>query len=298
MADSDGDLGGETRGAAGTWKLGDMVVNRLGLGAMRLTGSAAFRGSAARATGTSPSAVLRRAVELGVNHIDTAAFYFSPLRSANELINSALRPTRTIWSSRPRSGRPRPVGSVAPWARPDRSAARSGDLRQLGRDRLDLVNLRAYPVDSIAGQCRGARRAARRRLIRYLGVPSVRARAAGARPRPRARWCACRTAAASARAPQAPRVPPACGERASRSCRISPSPAGAREGADGRERDAVLAIAEAHGVTPAPDPLAWTLQQAPHVLAIPGTGNPGTWRPTSPPRLRLSPAGGRLESGS
>jgi predicted aldo/keto reductase-like oxidoreductase len=36
--------------------------------------------------------VLRRAVELGVNHIDTAAFYFSPLRSANELINSALAP--------------------------------------------------------------------------------------------------------------------------------------------------------------------------------------------------------------
>jgi aryl-alcohol dehydrogenase-like predicted oxidoreductase len=33
---------------------------------------------------------LERAVELGVNHIDTAAFYFSPLRSANELINRAL----------------------------------------------------------------------------------------------------------------------------------------------------------------------------------------------------------------
>ena len=36
--------------------------------------------------------MLRRAVELGVNHIDTAAFYFSPLRSANELINRALAP--------------------------------------------------------------------------------------------------------------------------------------------------------------------------------------------------------------
>ncbi len=77
--------------AAGTWKLGDMIVNRLGLGAMRLTGSAAFD------LGT-PSdrdqsiRVLRRAVELGVNHIDTAAFYFSPLRSANELINTALAP--------------------------------------------------------------------------------------------------------------------------------------------------------------------------------------------------------------
>ncbi len=36
--------------------------------------------------------MLRRAVELGVSHIDTAAFYFSPLRSANELINTALAP--------------------------------------------------------------------------------------------------------------------------------------------------------------------------------------------------------------
>jgi pyridoxine 4-dehydrogenase len=74
--------------AAGSWTLGDLTVNRMGFGAMRLT---------ANADGT-PSdrqraiAVLRRAVELGVNHIDTAAFYFSPLRSANELFNRALAP--------------------------------------------------------------------------------------------------------------------------------------------------------------------------------------------------------------
>src|SRR4051812_37273425 len=77
-----------TADAAGTWKLGDLSVNRIGFGAMRLTGSAAFH------LGT-PSdrersiTVLRRAVELGVNHIDTAAFYFSSLRCANELINTA-----------------------------------------------------------------------------------------------------------------------------------------------------------------------------------------------------------------
>ncbi|KOU46203.1 hypothetical protein ADK55_20860, partial [Streptomyces sp. WM4235] len=74
--------------AAGTWRLGDLTVNRIGFGAMRLThladGSPSERD---RVTG-----VLRKAVELGVNHIDTAAFYFSPLRSANELINRALAP--------------------------------------------------------------------------------------------------------------------------------------------------------------------------------------------------------------
>jgi pyridoxine 4-dehydrogenase len=62
--------------AAGTWKLGDLVVNRLGLGAMRLTGTAAFEHGAPRDRDQSIR-VLRRAVELGVNHIDTAAFYFS-----------------------------------------------------------------------------------------------------------------------------------------------------------------------------------------------------------------------------
>lgn len=60
-----------TADASGTWQLGDLVVNRIGLGAMRLT---------SQADGT-PSdrdralEVLRRAIELGVNHIDTAAFY-------------------------------------------------------------------------------------------------------------------------------------------------------------------------------------------------------------------------------
>ena len=51
--------------AAGTWKLGDMVVNRLGLGAMRLTGSAAF-GLGSPSDRDQSVRVLRRAVELGL----------------------------------------------------------------------------------------------------------------------------------------------------------------------------------------------------------------------------------------
>jgi pyridoxine 4-dehydrogenase len=77
--------------AAGTWTLGDLTVNRIGFGAMRLTGSAAFDLGTPSDRERSIS-VLRRAVELCVNHIDTAAFYFSSLRSANELINRALAP--------------------------------------------------------------------------------------------------------------------------------------------------------------------------------------------------------------
>ncbi len=79
--------------AAGTWTLGDRVVNRMGFGSMRLTVNPD------RATAIK---VLRRAVELGVNHIDTAAFYYSPggilgvgngpTRHATELIRDALAP--------------------------------------------------------------------------------------------------------------------------------------------------------------------------------------------------------------
>ncbi len=93
-----------TAAAAGTWQLGDLTVNRLGFGAMRLTGGAAS-GRGTPGDRDRSISTLRRAVELGVNHIDTAAFYFSPLRSANELINRALAPYPTIWSSPPRSGR-------------------------------------------------------------------------------------------------------------------------------------------------------------------------------------------------
>ena len=50
------------------------------------------------------------------------------------------------------------------------------------------------------------------------------------------------------------------------------------------------AVAAAHGVTPAQVRLAWTLQQGPHVLAIPGTGNPDHLAANvSAAALRLSP---------
>src|ERR1700722_7858342 len=77
--------------AAGTWELGDFTVNRVGFGAMRLASSAPFSGGTSNDRDQSIT-VLRRALELGVNHVDTAAFYFTPLRSANELINRALAP--------------------------------------------------------------------------------------------------------------------------------------------------------------------------------------------------------------
>lgn len=60
---------------------------------MRLTQNGpAFADTAAPSHRATAITVLRRAVELGINHIDAAAFYFSALRSANELVNTALAP--------------------------------------------------------------------------------------------------------------------------------------------------------------------------------------------------------------
>src|ERR1700692_2972992 len=73
--------------AAGTITLGDLTVNRLGYGAMRITGKGVWGPPADRAAAL---ATLRRAVELGVNFIDTADSY-GPYVS-EELIAEALAP--------------------------------------------------------------------------------------------------------------------------------------------------------------------------------------------------------------
>jgi len=108
-----------TADAAGTWQLGDLTVNRIGFGTMRLTGTAAFDLGTPRDRSTS-IAVLRRALELGVNHLDTAAFYFSPLRSALELVGSSLAhyPDELVIATKVGPGLD-PSGEWLPWARPE-----------------------------------------------------------------------------------------------------------------------------------------------------------------------------------
>ncbi|MFG2467096.1 aldo/keto reductase [Streptomyces canus] len=265
-----------TADAAGTWTLGDLTVNRIGFGAMRLTGSAAFH------FGT-PSdrqrsiAVLRRAIELGVNHIDTAAFYFSSLRSANEIINSALSPYPDGLVIAAKVGPFRDyTGEWGTSARPeDLRGHVEENLRQLGRDHLDLVYLRRMRQDSIAEHFGALAELRDKGLIRHLGISDVEPR---------------HLAEAQAIAPvvsvqnrfgldsrnrvtdEMVRI---CGEQG-----IAFVPffaiagdAGA-EGATTAHDEAALAVARAHDATPAQVRLAWTLAQGPHVLAIPGTGNP------------------------
>lgn len=264
--------------AAGSWKLGDLTVNRIGLGAMRLTGPVAFEPGTPGYRERS-IAVLRRAVELGVNHIDTAAFYFSAESSANELINRALAPypddlviATKVWPGRDRSGR-------WWWATPAQLRDQvEENLRQLERDHLDLVNLRIPPsarAGSIAehfGALADLRAAG---FIRWLGISNATseqlAEAQGIAPV----VCVQNPYGIGASAAERDFVR-ACGEQG-----VAFVPfftiageGGGRGAAGAADSDEITAVARAHGATTAQVRLAWTLRQGPHVLVIPGTGNP------------------------
>src|SRR5690242_11973751 len=170
-----GDTGGAA--AAGTWTLGDLRVNRIGFGAMRLPQrGAAFAPGAIPGDRDQAITVLRKAVELGVNHIDTAGFYFSSLRSANELINTALSryPDDLIIATKVGPRRD-PSGDWLPQATPAQLRGQvEENLRQLGRDWLDVVNLRLSGLDSIAGRFAALAELRDAGLIRHLGGSNAR----------------------------------------------------------------------------------------------------------------------------
>ncbi|MEV0963879.1 MULTISPECIES: aldo/keto reductase [unclassified Streptomyces] len=258
---------------SGTWTLGDLPVNRLGFGAMRLTANAdGSPGDRDRAV-----AVLRRAVELGVNHIDTAAFYFSSLRSANELINTALAPypdglviATKVWAGRDPSGDWR-------WASPAELRGQvEENLRQLGRDHLDLVNLRvprSGQTGSIAEHFGALAELRQAGLVRHLGVSNVSpAQLAEARE---IAPVVCVQNACTIGAREQLEFVGACGEQGVAYVPFFAIAGRGREaGATGTEHDPVLTVARAHGVSPAQVRVAWTLGLGAHVLAIPGTGDP------------------------
>jgi aryl-alcohol dehydrogenase-like predicted oxidoreductase len=265
-----------TAAASGTWTLGDLTVNRLGFGAMRLTGSAVFdRGTPSERDLS--IRVLRHAVELGVNHIDTAAFYFSSLRSANELINHALAPypDDLVIVTKVGPGRD-PSGGWLPWAAPEQLRGQvEENLRQLGRDHLDVVNLRAVGPGSIGGHFAVLAELRTAGLIRHLGVSNV-----GPEQLAEARAiapvvCVQNRYGIDTAGADADDFLHACGAQGIAFVPFFAIAGTGREAGVGAAESAeVLEVARAHGATPAQVRLAWTLHRGPHVLAIPGTGNP------------------------
>jgi aryl-alcohol dehydrogenase-like predicted oxidoreductase len=119
--------------------LGTSTVSRIGFGAMQLPGPGVF--GPPRDPGQA-IAVLRRAAELGVNHIDTAQYYGPDV--ANELIRAALFPYPKDLALVSKVGARRDAtGAVLRYDRPDELIRGIADnLRTLAVDRLAAVNLR------------------------------------------------------------------------------------------------------------------------------------------------------------
>ncbi|MEU4085431.1 aldo/keto reductase [Streptomyces aureus] len=269
---------------AGTWKLGDLEVNRIGYGAMRLTGNG-MEGNSDGPPIDRDLAVrlLRRAVDQGVNHIDTASFYFSPLRSANELINRALSASRSSYRddvvvvTKVGPGR-EPSGAWQGMARPDQLRGQvEENLRQLGRDHLDVVNLRRNGpgTDSVAEHFGALTELRDAGLVRHLGLSNVRPEHVVEARSMAPVVCVQNAYALDWRRSDDSGLVDLCGELGIAFVPFFAVSGLRREAAAGQESDdRVAAVARAHGASPAQVRLAWTLHRGPHVLAIPGTADP------------------------
>jgi aryl-alcohol dehydrogenase-like predicted oxidoreductase len=163
---------------AGTFLLGDRRINRMGYGAMQLAGPQVFGPPKDRSEAL---AVLRAAVEAGVNHIDTSDFYGPHV--TNQLIREALHPYADDLVIVTKVGAMR--GSDASW-NPAHSPAQltqavHDNLRNLGLETLDVVNLRAWGdmhapgTESIAEGFSTLAELQRQGLIRQLGLSNVSA---------------------------------------------------------------------------------------------------------------------------
>src|SRR6266849_1031543 len=124
---------------AGSYRVGDLDLNRIGYGAMQLAGPGVFGPPRDRAAAIE---VLRTAVELGINHIDTADAYGPYI--TNEIIRGGALPVRRPCAHRDQGGvGPRRAGWLAARNSPQSLREQVHDnLRRLGLDVLDVVNLR------------------------------------------------------------------------------------------------------------------------------------------------------------
>lgn len=149
------------------------------------------------------------------------------------------------------------------------------NLRQLGRDHLDVVNLRVSQTESIAEHFGVLAELRKKGLIRHLGVSNIGPRHLVQAEEVAPVVCVQNPYGLGHRPAESEDLLRICVERG---IAFVPFYAVAGEGRDsgarGADSDQILGVARAHGATAAQVRLAWTLRQGPHVLIIPGTGNP------------------------
>jgi aryl-alcohol dehydrogenase-like predicted oxidoreductase len=254
------------------YSLGSFSVSRLGFGAMQLPGPGVFGPPRDR---DEALAVLRRAVGLGVDHIDTAQFYGPDV--ANELIRAALHPypddlalVSKVGARRDESG-----GWLAADEPGQLRQAIEDNLRSLGVEQLAVVNLRltdgAAPDQRFDDQLAAMIQAREDGLIGGVGLSNVTLdhllRALGSTP------VACVQNPLSVADRASMPVLEECGSRGIAFVPFFPlgSAFGRSNPVLGNEQ--VQAIAGRLGRTPAQIALAWVLALGPHVLLIPGTSS-------------------------
>jgi aryl-alcohol dehydrogenase-like predicted oxidoreductase len=266
----------------GTYRVGDLDLTRVGYGAMQLAGPGVFGPPKDR---DAAIAVLREAVELGINHIDTSDFYGPHV--TNHLIREALAPYPDDLHIVTKVGARRDEHGGWPHARtPDELRAQVHDnLRNLGLDALDVVNLRLGGVEgpepgSLAPQFEALAELQQQGLIRHLGLSTINAE---------------QLAEAQSIAPVvcvqnlyniARREDDALVELTAQQG-IAYVPYFPLGGFSPLQSDALESVAKRLEATPMTVALAWLLQRSPNILLIPGT--------SSVEHLRENVAGAGLE---
>jgi len=256
---------------AGSYRVGDLDLNRIGYGAMQLAGPGVFGPPRDRAAAID---VLRSAVELGVNHIDTADAYGPYI--TNEIIRDALFPydgdvhiVTKVGVVRDERGGWRPATS------PQSLREQVHDnLRRLGLDVLDVVNLRtlagiadrAAVPDTLTPQFEALAELQQQGLIRHLGLSTVRLDQLAEAQQIAPVVCVQNFYNIANRADEG--VLAAAAEQ-----RIAFVPYFPLGGFSPLQSDVLDSIAKRLGATPTAVALAWLLQHSPNVMLIPGTSS-------------------------
>ena len=255
----------------GAYQLGDLTVGRVGFGAMQLAGPGVFGPPADRDEAV---AVLREAVALGVNHIDTAEFYGPHV--TNEIIHQALAPYPDDVHIVTKVGAVRDEAGAWLHARSPRQLREAvhENLRTLKLDALDVVNLRvgggtdghSAEPGSVAEQFGALAELREQGLIRHLGLSTVDARQL-AEAQTIAPVVCVQNFYNVARREDDPLVELTAAEG------IAYVPYFPLGGFSPLQSGTLDAVADRLGVRPMAVALAWLLHRSPNVLLIPGTSS-------------------------